>query len=68
MRKVEEYKKHAQECRQLATASSNEESRIQLLEMAETWEALARDRAEQIAREKRIMALEANRNSNTGDT
>jgi hypothetical protein len=60
MRKVEEYKQHADDCRQLATRSSNEEARTQLLQMAETWEGLARQREEQIAREGRITALEAN--------
>ena len=58
MRKVEEYRKHAEECRQLSAASSNDESRRQLLDMAETWESLAKDREEQIARQKRIDAIE----------
>lgn len=58
MRKAEEYKKHADECRQLAAAASNEDSRHQLLEMAETWESLARDRLDQLARQKRISELE----------
>jgi hypothetical protein len=58
MRKVEEYKKHAEECRQLAAAASNDENRRQLLEMAETWESLARDRHEQLQRQKRISRLE----------
>ena len=62
MRKVEEYKRHADECRQLASVSSNEESRRQLLEMAETWEGLARDRAEQLARQERISVLESGTN------
>jgi len=58
MRKVEEYIRHAEECRQLAWASSIVETRGQLLEMANTWEALARQRQEQIARHQRISALE----------
>ena len=58
MRKVDEYRRHADECRQLANRSSNEETRSQLLQMAETWEGLARDREEQIARQERITALE----------
>ena len=58
MRKVDEYRRHADECRQLAHRSSNEETRSQLLQMAETWEGLARDREEQIARQERITALE----------
>ena len=59
MRKIEEYRRHAEECRQLAMASSIDESRRQLLEMAETWDGLARNREEQIARQKRIAAMES---------
>ena len=66
MRKIEEYRRHADECRQLATQSSNEETRTQLLEMAETWEGLAHDREIQIARQKRIAALEQNGEDNGG--
>jgi hypothetical protein len=62
MRKVEEYRRHAAECRQLATAASNPDSRQQLMDMADTWEGLARDREDQLAREERISALEKNRN------
>jgi hypothetical protein len=58
MRKAEEYKKHADECRHLAASASNEDSRRQLLEMADTWESLARDRNNQLALQKRISALE----------
>ena len=61
MSKVEEYRRHAEECRQLATRSANEETRTQLLQMAETWEGLARDREEQIAQQERITALEKKR-------
>jgi len=64
MRKVEEYRRHAFECKQLAITSSNEEARRQLLEMAETWESLARDREQQIARSARIDALETNGKGN----
>ena len=60
MRKVEEYRRNADECRQLATKSSNEETRTQLLQMAETWDGLARDRQAQIARQERMSALEGN--------
>jgi hypothetical protein len=58
MRKVEEYRRHADECRQLASASSSDDNRKQLMQMADTWDQLARDREDQIAREKRITALE----------
>ncbi len=68
MRKVEEYRRNAEECRQLATRSSNEETRTQLLQMAETWEGLARDREEQIARQERMSALEENEDGDGGTT
>ena len=58
MRKVAEYKQHADECRQLATKSSNEETRTQLVRMAEAWEGLAFDREAKIARQEGIAPLE----------
>jgi hypothetical protein len=64
LRKVEEYRRHADECRKLAAASTHDESRQQLLQMAETWEGLARDREEQIARQERISRLESDGNDN----
>jgi hypothetical protein len=63
MRKIEEYKRHADECRQLAAISSNEETRAQLLEMAQTWTELARNREDQIVRHERIDALEIKNDS-----
>jgi len=50
MRKVSEYREHAVECRQLAAAMDGEHRR-QLLDMADTWEQLAVERAELIARQ-----------------
>jgi hypothetical protein len=54
VRKVEDYLQHAAECRQLAAATANDEHRQMLLEMAKTWESLAHDRVEQLARLKRM--------------
>jgi hypothetical protein len=68
MRKVEEYRRNADECRQLATRSSNDETRTQLLHMAETWEGLARDREEQIARQERMSALDGSGDGDGGTT
>lgn len=59
VRKVEDYKKHAEECRVMATKASTEEHRQMLLKMVDTWESLARDRLEQIARQKRIVSLDS---------
>ena len=44
MKKAEEYRHHAAECRVLARAAKNEEHRNQLLIIAETWEGLASER------------------------
>ena len=57
MKKAEEYRAHAEECRQLA-ARGDARARDQLLKMAQTWESLAVDREKNIARQERIAALE----------
>jgi hypothetical protein len=48
MRKASEYRQHAKECRTLASAMQSDEQREQLLQMAEHWENLARDRVQLI--------------------
>jgi len=50
MKKASEYRKHAEECRVLAVRMSTEQEREQLLRMAATWEALADDRVQLIAK------------------
>ncbi len=49
MKKASEYRKHADECRQLAKGVQGEQ-RDRLLEMADTWEKLAAERSELIRR------------------
>lgn len=44
MEKASEYRKHAKECRALATQSMSDEHRKQLLAMAHTWDNLAKER------------------------
>ena len=44
MRKIEDYLKHAAECRQMANNAASNEHRQMLLHMVETWEGLAKDR------------------------
>ena len=44
MKTAAEYRKHAEECRTLAQQVPEGEQRNQLLEMARTWDNLARDR------------------------
>jgi hypothetical protein len=50
MRKLSEYKDHAQECRRLATQMQNPAHKTQLQEMAQTWEMLAAEREKQLKR------------------
>jgi hypothetical protein len=49
MKKVSEYRDHAEECRTLARRARSAEDRDMLLNMADTWDNLAR------AREKRMV-------------
>ena len=58
MRKIEDYRKHAEECRLMLARSRTEEERQMLLNMAATWESLARNREDQIARQQRIKQLD----------
>ena len=44
MKAAAEYRKHAQECRELARQMPEGEQREQLLEMVRTWETLAETR------------------------
>jgi hypothetical protein len=57
MKKVHEYHQRAQECRALAGQARQAEHRTALIQMAETWENLARDREAYVARQGRIAAL-----------
>jgi hypothetical protein len=50
MKKASEYRQHAQECRNLARHMPDGEQRKQLLEMAATWENLARERSDLVRR------------------
>jgi hypothetical protein len=59
MRKIEDYRKHAEECRLMLARSRTEEERQMLLNMAATWESLAKDREDQMARQERLKELDA---------
>ena len=48
MRKIKDYKKHADECRAMARKVIPGEQRDLLLNMAQTWESLATERERQI--------------------
>jgi hypothetical protein len=50
MRKVSEYRQHADECLAMARRAKEPEQRKQLVEMADAWIMLADERAAQIAK------------------
>jgi hypothetical protein len=50
MRKVSDYRRHAEECRQLMRGARTPEHREMLHQMAETWESLAESREKQLER------------------
>jgi hypothetical protein len=59
MKKVEDYRQHADECRSLANRSRSPDERDMLLNMAGTWGLLAADRQAHIERLKRLADLES---------
>ena len=50
MKKISEYRQHAEECRSLAQRMRHGEERDQLLDMARTWDGLTEERAALIRR------------------
>lgn len=54
MKKASEYRKHAEECRVLAKQVPEGPQRDQLLEMARTWESLAKDREKLVQKHPEI--------------
>ena len=44
MKKAEEYRAHAEECRRLANQTRDQNEKQQILKVAEVWEDLARTR------------------------
>jgi hypothetical protein len=57
MQKVEDYRIHAEDCRTMASRARSPRERDLLLNMARTWDDLAKNRVDQIARQQRIAAL-----------
>ena len=49
MHRVLEFEQRADECRQLAVRTFNENQKRKLLEMAEAWDRLAQERREQLS-------------------
>jgi hypothetical protein len=58
MKKIEEYREHAEECRALARRSKTQADRDMLLNMAATWDGLAEGRAKTIANRERLKKIE----------
>jgi hypothetical protein len=58
MKKASEYYQNADSCRQLAKTAITPEHAAMLENMAQTWESLAREREQRLARMDRITALE----------
>jgi hypothetical protein len=58
MKKVEEYREHAEQCRRLAASARDDQAKQQLLQMADTWDSLAENRETNQVRAERIKALE----------
>jgi hypothetical protein len=58
VKKVEDYRQHANECRSMANRFRSPEERAMLLNMATTWDSLAVDHEAPIERQKRLAAFE----------
>ena len=59
MEKVEDYRRHAEECRAIASRANRAEHREMLLNMAAIWDALAKDRQADAVRKQRLAELQA---------
>jgi hypothetical protein len=58
VKKASEYRKHAEECRNLARQVPEGPQREQLLEMARTWDSLANDRDNLIQKHPEIALVD----------
>jgi hypothetical protein len=59
MQKISEYLEHADECRRMASLTTDPSHKEALLNMAQTWKNLAKARARENARIKRIKEIES---------
>jgi hypothetical protein len=59
LKKVSEFRKHADECRQMMSSTAADEHRRMLETMAKTWDDLAEDRERLLAQGQRIAELES---------
>jgi hypothetical protein len=58
MKKIEDYRRHAEECRLMANRARLPVEKAMLLNMANTWDSLAVDRQTRNDRQKRMDELE----------
>jgi hypothetical protein len=52
MERVIDYRRHAEECRSMAGRARSPDEKQMLLNMAESWESLAKDRERTLARNR----------------
>ena len=63
MKKIEDYLRHAEECRAMAVQTSNPDHKAKLAEMVKTWEILAETRKAALARKRILGELKADEDS-----
>ena len=59
MKKISDYRDHANECRTMAKRTRSQAQRDMLLKMAETWDGLAGARERTVASKERIAKIES---------
>ena len=64
MKQLEKYAEHARDCREAADNARSDEQRQELIEMADKWESLARQRAAQLHLEEMLTELLKGTNGN----
>jgi hypothetical protein len=52
MKTVAEYRRHAEECRELARRARSPEEREMILHIAQTWDKLAKGRERKVTKER----------------
>ena len=67
MKKAEDYRRHAEECRNLARNATSEDERRQLIHMAETWLGLAQHRLQMLNVSRCVRAPEERQRTNARD-
>ena len=67
MKKIFEYREHAEECRTMAKLARSQSHREMLLNMAATWDGLAKDRERTLATKNRIAKIESDQPGDDSD-